>query len=159
MAGYITEYDLPPVTDPSGIAASAAAMWFTEQAGVNQIGRISVVGIPITHFGPTGSKPSGIAFGSDGALWFTETRADRIGRMTTSGTISSFAIPTPGSEPGEIVAGPDGAMWFTEFVGNKIGRIEVGSTFVPRPGPTPSTPPKATQKAKPRSAASLRCAV
>ena len=92
-----------------------------------------MVGIPVTHFGPTGGGPSGIAFGADGALWFTETTSNRIGRMTTSGTLTSFAVPTPGSEPGDIVAGPDGAMWFAEYVGNKIGRLEVGGTFVPPP--------------------------
>ena len=151
MAGNITEYDVPPGTDPSGIAASAGAMWFTEHGlNVNQIGRISTVGIPITHFGPTGAGPSGIAFGADGALWFTETGADKIGRMTTAGSISEFSIPTPLSEPGGIVAGPDGAMWFTEFVGNKIGRIEVGSTVLPRLGPTGGSTAAPKPKSKSR---------
>jgi streptogramin lyase len=149
-AGFPKLYDLPPGTDPSSIAASAGAMWFTEH-GLDQIGRISVLGIPINHFGPTGDKPSGVAFGSDGALWFTEEGSDRIGRMTTSGSISSFAIPTPGSEPGTIVAGPDGAMWFTERVGDKIGRIEVGGTLPQThfsPSPVTSTPPKSQSKKK-----------
>ena len=153
MQGNITEYDLAPLTDPSGIAASAGAVWFTE-FGQSQIGRIPVVGIPITHFGPTGAGPSGIAFGSDGALWFTETTANRIGRMTTSGTHTSFPVPTPGSEPGDIVAGPDGAMWFAEYVGNNIARIDVGGTFVPPP-PTGSGGPGATSTTKPKA----RCRV
>jgi virginiamycin B lyase len=148
-----SEYTLPPGTDPSGIAASAGALWFTEHAlGVRQIGRISALGIPITHFGPTGEGPSGIAFGADGALWFTETGSDRIGRMTTSGSVSSFTIPTPASEPGGIVAGPDGAMWFTEFLGNNIGRIEVGSASAPpasfRPAPLTIGTPRSTSKPK-----------
>ena len=157
-AGVPTLYDLPPGTDPSGIAASAANMWFTENKndiGPGEIGRISVLGIPITHFGPTGDGPSGIAFGSDGALWFTESVSNRIGRMTTSGSITSFAIPTPGSQPGTIVAGPDGAMWFTEKAGDKIGRIDVGGSggsFVP----TPFTPPKAVT---PASKSKSKCRV
>ena len=93
-------------------------MWFTE-FGANQIGRIPTVGLPVTHFGPTGAGPSGITFGADGALWFTMTGDDKIGRMTTSGSVTEYTIPTPNSEPGDIVAGPDGALWFTEFVGQQ----------------------------------------
>jgi virginiamycin B lyase len=130
----IKEYDLAPLADPSGIAASGGAMWFTEY-GLDRIGRIPTFGLPVTEFGPTGSKPSGIALGQDGALWFTETVANKIGRMTTTGRITEFPIPTAGSGPGDIVAGPDGAMWFTEFDGNNIGRIEAGSSLVVPPAP------------------------
>ena len=129
--GFVSEYDLPPGTDPSGIAASAGAMWFAE-FGANQIGRISVVGSPITHFGPTGSGPSGITFGADGALWFTETFANKVGRMTTSGVLTAeIPVPTAGSQPGDITAGPDGALWFTEFAGNKIGRVATSAVASP----------------------------
>ena len=94
---------------------------------------------PWDEFGPTGRGPSGIALGPDGALWFAETEADKIGRMTTTGRITEFALPPDPSGPnlpGEIVAGPDGAMWFTESGVNKIGRIDAGSptsVFVPPP--------------------------
>jgi hypothetical protein len=108
----------------------------------------------VTEFGPTGSGPSGIALGADGALWFAETVANKIGRMTTTGRITEYPIPTPLSEPGSIVAGPDGALWFTEFLGNKIGRIETGSTTTFTPPPSPprlsltATQPAATTKKK-----------
>src|ERR1700730_6073061 len=64
-----------------------------------------------------------IAAGPDGALWFTETFASRIGRITTSGVVSEFPLPTSGSGPADIAAGPDGALWFTEEGVHKIGRI------------------------------------
>src|SRR5262249_51228760 len=66
----------------------------------------------------TGSTPTGIASGSDGALWFTEAGANKIGRITTTGVIAEFVIPTAGSNPQGIASGPDGALWFTEFGGN-----------------------------------------
>ena len=37
-----------------------------------------------------GSRPSGIAAGPDGNLWFTESDASRIGRITPSGVVSEF---------------------------------------------------------------------
>ena len=153
MVGNVIEYDVPG-SGPSGIAASDTALWFTMHL-VDRIGRIGSSGPPVTDFGPTGAKPSGIAFGRDGALWFTETDAGKVGRMTTTGRLTEFPLPSAVSEPGEIVAGPDGAMWFTEFKGNKIGRIEVGSTTLP-PAPPPPLPvqpssqtasPTATRKA------------
>ena len=69
------------------------------------------------------SEPSYIAVGPDGALWFTELRGNKIGRITATGEISEFSIPTPDSQPYSIAAGPDGNVWFVEFAGNKIGRI------------------------------------
>src|SRR4051794_25826071 len=70
------------------------------------------------------SSPTGIASGPDGALWFTEA-ADKIGRITTAGVVTEYALPASASPlyPYRITAGPDGAMWFTERYGNRIGRI------------------------------------
>lgn len=73
----------------------------------------------------SGSGPNAIAKGPDGALWFTESIGNRIGRITTSGEITEFVIPTPGRLPIGIVAGPDGAIWFTENGANRIGRITI----------------------------------
>ena len=60
------------------------------------------------------SRPSGIAAGPDGNLWFTECDGNQIGRITTGGVITEFPIPTASSGPQGITAGPDGNLWFTE---------------------------------------------
>jgi virginiamycin B lyase len=76
------------------------------------------------------SNPSGIATGPDGALWFTEQAGNKIGRITTNGTITGeVTVPTSGSRPEFIVPGPDGALWFTEGSGNNIGRITTAGTI------------------------------
>jgi streptogramin lyase len=67
------------------------------------------------------SQPADIALGSDGALWFTEFRAGKIGRITTSGAITEFPV-SAGCGPGGITLGPDGAIWFV-CLGGGIGRI------------------------------------
>jgi virginiamycin B lyase len=64
-----------------------------------------------------------ITAGVDGNLWFTEYTGNKIGRITPSGTITEFTIPTPSSAPLGIVAGPDGAIWFAETAVNKIARL------------------------------------
>jgi virginiamycin B lyase len=64
---------------------------------------------------PTASAaPDGITVGSDGALWFTESGVNQLGRVTTSGTFTEFPLPTANNFPGAIVMGPDGALWFTQ---------------------------------------------
>jgi virginiamycin B lyase len=57
-------------------------------------------------------------------MWFTELRYDRIDRVTLSGRITRYKIPTGGAGAYGIAAGPDGTMWFTERGANKIGRIQ-----------------------------------
>ena len=50
---------------------------------------------------------------------------DRIGRITPSGRISEFQIPTEESVPIAITSGRDRNLWFTEAFGNQIGRIRI----------------------------------
>ena len=64
-----------------------------------------------------------IAPGPDGALWFTESNANKVGRITTAGVITEFTLPAAESLPGPIVAGADGAIYFGERNANKIGRM------------------------------------
>src|SRR5689334_19205355 len=47
----------------------------------------------------SGANPVEIVEGPDGALWFTENGAGAIGRITPSGTITHYLIPTSGSGP------------------------------------------------------------
>src|SRR5207245_3541468 len=64
----------------------------------------------ITEFDvPTpNSGPIGITVGPDGNLWFAEYTSGQIGRITNTGVISEFPVPSgAGSAPYEITAGPD----------------------------------------------------
>lgn len=60
--------------------------------------------------------------------------ANKIGKITTGGTIAEFAIPTSGS--GGISAGPDNNVWFVETYGSKIGKITAAGTIVEYSIPT-----------------------
>ena len=101
----------------------------------------STGGGTITEFPVPDGSPYGIAAGPDGNLWFTDLGSNRIGRITTSGTITEFVVPTAGSDPGGIAAGPDGNLWFTENSGNKIGRITPSGTITEFPVPTSGSSP------------------
>ena len=93
---------------------------------------LSVTSFPIPLVGIV--QPQGITTGPDGNLWFAETGADKIGRMTPAGAVTQFPLPpipvpaetqpNPGSAPGPraITVGPDGALWFVGVPG-EVGRI------------------------------------
>jgi virginiamycin B lyase len=68
-------------------------------------------------------RASGITNGPDGAMWFTEFAAEKIGRITTSGAITTFDVASNSQLP-RIVTGNDGNLWFTvDSPADKVGRI------------------------------------
>jgi virginiamycin B lyase len=134
-AGVFGEF--PTITPGSGATDITTGpdgnLWFTEQNTTgNRIGRINpALATPGTSTGltefviPTSASFSvGITSGPDGNLWFTEFTGNKIGRITTTGTISEFPLPTATSKPEGITAGGDGRLWFTENGGNRIGAID-----------------------------------
>lgn len=97
------------------VAPSALAL-----AALCNLGLAQVVEFPV----PTAnSRPYTIVAGPDGNLWFTESNGNKIGRITTDGTITEFPVPTAGSGPYGITLGRDGNIWFTERFADKIGRL------------------------------------
>ena len=75
----------------------------------------------------SGSNPSNITAGPDGALWFTNPGNNTIGRITPWGYVKDYS-GTGIARPWAITSGPDGAVWFTNFFGPSIGRITTSGT-------------------------------
>ena len=61
---------------------------------------------------------------------FTEEAGNQIGRITVSGTITEFPVPTANRGPVAITDGPDGRSWSTEQNTHRIGRITTAGTFL-----------------------------
>ncbi len=76
---------------------------------------------PLAHVGLEDIAARG---GAD--LWFTESTRHRIGRITSSGTITEFPVPRPLVRPFHIIYGPDNKMWFTEADSTRIGYLRLG---------------------------------
>lgn len=75
------------------------------------------------------STPNGITAGPDGNLWFTDSGANQIERITPGGIVMGFPIPTHNSGPMEITTGLDGNLRFTENTAGRIGRITPTGTI------------------------------
>ena len=67
------------------------------------------------------SGPSRIAAGADGNLWVTQTKANEIARVTPTGSVTEYPLPS-GATPARIAAGPDGNVWFTEAGSTRSAR-------------------------------------
>jgi virginiamycin B lyase len=87
------------------------------------------------------ATPTGITAGPDSNLWFTEAAANKIGRISISGSLTEFLIPTAGSAPAGIATGRDGNVWFTESAADKIGRITTFGAITEFTLPTPAAGP------------------
>jgi virginiamycin B lyase len=128
--GRISEFPLSKTESPGSITLGAdGALWFTEEYS---IGRMTTAGstqdFPVEISGSKAYRLSGIAAGPDGALWFTAVGnypASAIGRITTSGEVTSFALP-PYRDPLAVTTGSDGALWFTIGAGFGSGSFESG---------------------------------
>ena len=77
------------------------------------------------------SNVSGITAGPDGALWFVEETAAKIGRLATDGSITQYST---GQCSGQIIApGPDGALWFAGSGCDDLGRITSRRNYMVSP--------------------------
>jgi streptogramin lyase/phosphodiesterase/alkaline phosphatase D-like protein len=132
MSGSISEFSSGISSGAEGITAGPDGnLWFTEPAA-DKVAKITTSGTVQTYSAANGSEPSTIAAGPDGNLWFTESGGKgAIGRITTSGTITSFTSGlTQNGQPEDIAAGPDGNLWFTEGANpGRIGRITTSGTI------------------------------
>jgi streptogramin lyase len=89
------------------------------------------LGASIDYFfvGSLNPHPLSIAPGPDGNLWFTDSSADAVGRITPDGVVTEFPVGTS-KEPYAIVAGADGNLWFTERHNNKVGAVDTDGNLV-----------------------------
>jgi streptogramin lyase len=131
----------------TGIASGPEEhVWFSSStAFVSGLGEMTTAGAIVKEF-PLGEevRPQSIAEGADHNMWFTEWGEGKIGKITTSGTTTSYAL-TEGSEPYDIVKGPDGDMWFTEqgqgTSWGKVGKITTSGTVTVYPLPETENEP------------------
>jgi streptogramin lyase len=115
-AGVVTEFEVP--TLPGRIISGPDGnLWFTTEG--SRIARMTTSGV-VTEFAIPGSAFDLIA-APDGNIWFLYADVNRIGRMTTNGTLlEDITIPGPAFG---LTGGPDGAVWYTRRDGGRIGRI------------------------------------
>ena len=85
-------------------------------ARISPAGAVTLFSDPNATHWYSGWSEEVIAKGSDGAMWFPWGVGSNVGldRVDTSGTITSYTLPTTiGDAVASIAAGPGAAIWFT----------------------------------------------
>jgi virginiamycin B lyase len=77
------------------------------------------------------SAPTSITAGPDSNLWFIEPASNAIGRITTSGVVTEYTLPTTSGQTStglySIVTGPDGNLWFSWLrLGPSLDQARIG---------------------------------
>src|SRR5207302_626565 len=140
--GAIKEYPLPAAaTDPHTPLYHAGKVWFTAQ-GANLYGvldpatgeaKLFPVPTPRAHpYGLVasprdGSRPYGIAVGTDGRIWYDESGTDDIVAFTpATERAETVKIPTPGSVVRNMAVDSTRArLWLALSGVQKLGRIDL----------------------------------
>jgi streptogramin lyase len=109
----------------------SGTLWVAEE-GIGRIARCDATAGKCTDFAlaSASSAPDSIALGGDGAMWFTESVGNAIGRIDSSGAVHEYAIPTANAHADGIAAAGDGSLWFAERSGMKIGHIATSGTIL-----------------------------
>jgi virginiamycin B lyase len=96
------------------------------------------------HIDPNTTSLIDLVAGPDGNMWFTEANSStssKVAKITTSGVVTEYPVPTARSEPNYITAGPDGNVWFTENVGRKVAKMTTSGAVTEYPLPNGSYSP------------------
>jgi virginiamycin B lyase len=99
--------------------------------------------VPINEYAvPTrGARPHDPAVAPDGALWFTEQLANKLGRLDPStGKFSEYPLKTPDSGPHGLVADPQGNIWFAAIFAGYVGKLNPSTREI-----TEYRPPEGTK--------------
>ncbi|MGD1052860.1 MAG: hypothetical protein ABR950_03435 [Candidatus Dormibacteria bacterium] len=142
-AGAVSTYPAPSGYTITDLTSGAGYLWVTEwvrdgqSVGPYYIGQWSTQGEQLQTFPLPAADVvvDDLAWGPDGALWFTAGSGDTpggptggvIGRMTTAGWITNqYSLPLDGNKSNgayNIIDGPDGALWFDIPAEPSVGRI------------------------------------
>lgn len=121
----------PPLPGPKATFITAGpdgAMWFAEPGG-DHVGRITMTGeITLFPVPPEIGEPGDLV-AARGALWFAGSR-DRLGRVSTSGEVSSVDVKTyyvnavEADDRGRVWFGGNSAVGYVDLDGS-VHRIEL----------------------------------
>jgi streptogramin lyase len=129
-------------------------IWWTE-GWVGMIGELKVsqavpgttngvieYGYPATCTTCGGTHASGIAFDSNGLIWFDDSVQNIFGSFpdTGTGSFSTYAAPTPQHPHDGLNVDSQNRIWFTEEFANKLA-VAIQNNLPPPPSPTVSPSP------------------
>jgi virginiamycin B lyase len=124
---------------PFGITRGPLGEYFSLD---NAVGRIDQQGVMNIYPVPSPGAYVGWLMAEKGMVWFAERDTGKIGRITATGAITEFSLPSSDAVPQGIVRAPDGNLYITEQGSNAIARLNpVTGQVTEFPVPTPASTP------------------
>ena len=102
---------------PYGIQINSKGVPFFCELGTNKMGKIDPVTMELTEYKlPEGARPRRLMIAADDAVYFTDFKDGRLGRLDPSnGAVKMWASPGgKDSGPYGIAITPDGMVWYSE---------------------------------------------
>jgi streptogramin lyase len=131
-AGKVTAFQIS--SSPNDLTVGPDGnIWLASSGEIDQVtpnGTLTAFTIP------TGDDASAITVGPDGAFWFALDGTNQLGRMTTGGVFSEFALPEPGATDGSTISidalatGPDGNLWFADYNVAQVGFVSLSGALL-----------------------------
>ncbi len=131
--GRFTFYDIGTESRPVGIVPDRAAngrsgvIWIAA-AFDDKLVRFDVRSgrKDVVDLSEDAAWPFMVALAPDGAVWFTQRAADRLGRLDPKTlTVTSIEVPDAGASPaGLAIDQTTGSLWFTESTGDRVRRFD-----------------------------------
>jgi virginiamycin B lyase len=141
--GAIFSIPLDAESGPTGIALGEEGDLWVTLNDANAILRIAPASRQIVaeySLPSEAAQPFAVAAADGGGVWFTEIGANSIGRLSLTGNVEEFLIPSDLAVPGGITTA-HGAVWFTEFNRNRIGRLDGDGSMMEIQLPNPGSGP------------------
>jgi streptogramin lyase len=159
--GAITEYSLPPGSQPTYIAYGGDGNLWVSEPNSGRLGVVSVNGNSVQLFlqrpniinGATGRQtlnftgPAGLVTGPDGNIWLAENGASVLAKISPAGAVTEIPLIAKGSGPTGIVSN-GASLWVTETNANQVARVVAATGAVTEfPLPAASRPAGLTSDA------------
>lgn len=118
------------IADASGTVYPIPYTTTTTASAGPTIGGVTEYAMPLGSL----SRPEPIAAGPDGNLWVGDEAAGQIDKVTTSGSITTYNVPSGAAPPYFIVAGNDGDLWYVDGLNNALYQATTSGTITQHVG-------------------------
>ncbi len=102
---------------------TAAGLWLAGVPGegvwhMSSPGNFDKTALPASSDQDGSNTALGLAADGDGNVWYSRSGTNRVGRISTSGAITEFDLPSSDRQARAMTRGPDGNVWFLETSGD-----------------------------------------
>jgi len=107
------------------VAGQNGDQWFTSFRDDGPIARVTKDGELSKFYPPTKGKPQRLQVDSDGIVWFSERRGNKIGRFDPKAqTFKEFPLPGPEASPYAIGIDRDHMIWYSSHEQDTLNRLD-----------------------------------